>query len=469
MKNRLISILLAVVLACTPAMPALANGMKTEAIATADSMLSPAQGESPSVTQEAALPMEQETTPVAESFANADADILPKPTVTPKKTVFTYTGKKITPSLTVKDGKKSVSKKLYEVALVPGDDGKTVGTHTVLVSFKSPYTGIRTVDYKINPKKTSISSIKADSTTATVKIKTQKTETSGYEIAYSTGSDVNKATIVPVAGSTTASRTISGLKANTKYYFWIRTYKSVTGEPKPYYSGWSSKKSAKTKKAAQNSNSNSNNSNSNNSNSSNSNSSNSNDNNSNSYTNPDFNDKTSSIKYSFSFDDYAGSFLLGGKPITSYSYEDIKAICKKADKAHYEINTTYRGEECVLYYKGGTRLYVEKFGNSIEYQLIEEGGESGNYSDIPQIKHGISPLRGGWKSFLEPKYPGLYDILKDKNATYKSSNGAEVTSNFNPDAYMPSLYLGFKDGKVVELQRQIDSEYDSISIRLTVR
>jgi hypothetical protein len=48
-----------------------------------------------------------------------------------------------------------------------------------------------------------------------------------------------------VAKSGTTSLKLTGLKAKTKYYVQIRTYKTVNGVK--FYSAWSAKKSMKTK------------------------------------------------------------------------------------------------------------------------------------------------------------------------------------------------------------------------------
>lgn len=51
------------------------------------------------------------------------------------------------------------------------------------------------------------------------------------------------------SGVSKNSRTVSNLKAKTKYYVRVRTYKNVkiSGNTYKYYSSWSSIKSVKTK------------------------------------------------------------------------------------------------------------------------------------------------------------------------------------------------------------------------------
>ena len=80
----------------------------------------------------------------------------------------------------------------------------------------------------------------------TVKWSKVSSESSGYEVQYSTSSKFKSAKTKTVKSYKTTSLTIKSLKAKKKYYVRMRTYKTVSG--KKYYSAWSSKKSATTKK-----------------------------------------------------------------------------------------------------------------------------------------------------------------------------------------------------------------------------
>jgi hypothetical protein len=85
---------------------------------------------------------------------------------------------------------------------------------------------------------------KSDKVTLTWKKQTK--QVSGYQIQYAADSKFtkNKTTIL-VKGAKKSSETITGLSGKTKYYFRIRTYKTVSG--KKYYSEWSKSKMVKTK------------------------------------------------------------------------------------------------------------------------------------------------------------------------------------------------------------------------------
>lgn len=98
---------------------------------------------------------------------------------------------------------------------------------------------------KIVPKATIISKLTKKSKGFKVNIKKQKTQTTGYEIQYSTKKNLKNTKTVRIASKTT-SKTITGLSAKKKYYVRVRTYKTVNG--KRIYSEWSKTKSVTTKK-----------------------------------------------------------------------------------------------------------------------------------------------------------------------------------------------------------------------------
>ena len=127
-----------------------------------------------------------------------------------------------------------------------GSGRKNVGKYTVKVTLKGDYAGTVTKSFKINPKSTTISSITAKSKGIKVKWKKNKTQTTGYQIQYSTSSKFKGAKTVTVSKNKTTDKTISKLKAKKKYYVRIRTYKKI-GSAK-YYSSWSKVKKVTTKR-----------------------------------------------------------------------------------------------------------------------------------------------------------------------------------------------------------------------------
>lgn len=155
-----------------------------------------------------------------------------------------YDGKVKTPIVTVKDrtGKVLSGNTDYTVSYANGR--KSVGKYAITVNFKGKYSGTKTLYYTIKPKGTSISSLTAGKKKAIVKWKKQKTQTTGYQIQYSTNSKFKSAKLVTVSKNKTVTKTLTKLKAKKKYYVRIRTYKTVkvNGKATKIYSSWSKAK-----------------------------------------------------------------------------------------------------------------------------------------------------------------------------------------------------------------------------------
>lgn len=166
--------------------------------------------------------------------------------VTLSKTSYTYDGKVKKPSVKVKDSDgNEVSSDNYKVTY---SNNKSVGTATVKVTAKGTATGSQSATFTIKPKKTSITKIQGTSKGFKVTWKKQATQTTGYQIRYSTTSKFTsgKTSTVTLTKNTTTSKTVSKLSASKKYYVQVRTYKTVSG--KKYYSAWSDTIIVTTKK-----------------------------------------------------------------------------------------------------------------------------------------------------------------------------------------------------------------------------
>ena len=162
-------------------------------------------------------------------------------------TSYTYNGKAKKPSVKVIDSKgKVLGSKYYKVSYSSGR--KAVGTYTVTVKLRNGYKGTLKKTFTIKPKSTKIAKLTTGSKKLVVTWKKQTTQTTGYEIQYSTSKKFTKSTTkkVVVSKNKTTKKTIKSLKANKKYYVRIRTYKTVKG--KKIYSDWSAVKSIKIKK-----------------------------------------------------------------------------------------------------------------------------------------------------------------------------------------------------------------------------
>lgn len=160
-----------------------------------------------------------------------------------------YTGKAITQTKTtvvkaVVDGEKKTLTKGTDYT-ISYKNNVNIGKATVIVKGKGNYTGTIEKSFKIVPKGTSISKLKAAKKAFTVTWKKQATQTSGYQIQCATDSGFTKnRKTVTISNTKTTSQKISNLKGGKKYYVRVRTYKKVNGEK--YYSTWSEVKTVKT-------------------------------------------------------------------------------------------------------------------------------------------------------------------------------------------------------------------------------
>ena len=179
--------------------------------------------------------------------ANGGTTVIYYPkTITLSATSYTYDGKVKKPTVTVKGSNgKAIAASNYTVTYASGC--KNVGAYTVKVAFKGNYSGTKSFTFKINPKATTVSKLTSPKTKQLkVTWKKQATQTTGYEIQIATDAKFTKnKKSYTVAKNGTTSKTITGLKAKTKYYVRIRTYKTV-GKTK-YYSSWSASKNLKIK------------------------------------------------------------------------------------------------------------------------------------------------------------------------------------------------------------------------------
>ena len=156
------------------------------------------------------------------------------------KTSFTYNGKVQKPNIIIysSSGKKIASSK-YTVKWPSGC--KNVGKYTVKVTYnKKTYSA----SFTIKPKSTTLNSVTAYAKGFTAKWTKLTTQTTGYQIQYSTSSKFSNAKTYLVQSSKTTSQRITGLTAKKKYYVRIRTYKTVSGTK--HYSAWSKVKTVTT-------------------------------------------------------------------------------------------------------------------------------------------------------------------------------------------------------------------------------
>ena len=150
-------------------------------------------------------------------------------------TKFVYDGTAKKPTLTFKNGAgKAVSTFYYTVSY---KNNKNVGTGSAVITLRNGYSGSFTINFTIVPKATSLTKLAAGKKQLTVKWKKQATQTTGYQLQYSTSGKYTSAKTINITKTSTLSKTITKLKSKKIYYVRVRTYKTVSG--KKYYSSWS--------------------------------------------------------------------------------------------------------------------------------------------------------------------------------------------------------------------------------------
>lgn len=106
------------------------------------------------------------------------------------------------------------------------------------------YSNIARLSFVTNPLPSAMVSVAAGNLKVTAKYKNVKGVT-GYQVEYSPNADFSSSKKATIKGAVNVSKTITSLKYNTKYYFRVRTYKSIGG--KNYFSTWSGKISCTVK------------------------------------------------------------------------------------------------------------------------------------------------------------------------------------------------------------------------------
>ncbi len=149
--------------------------------------------------------------------------------ITLSKEEYTYSGKTVKPTISVKDSKgKTIPKDYYTVSGTKS--AKKIGTYRITVKLKGRYSGTKYLYYTICPKK--VSSLKLKSSAKkqlTVSFK-KDSNVDGYQIVYATNSKFSKGKkTVTIKSYKTYKKTIKKLKSKTTYYVKVRAFKKVGG------------------------------------------------------------------------------------------------------------------------------------------------------------------------------------------------------------------------------------------------
>ena len=178
---------------------------------------------------------------------------IPHPqTIELSKATYTYNGKTQKPSVTVRDSQGKALAEGTDYTVSSSGNCKDVGKYTVTINFTGKYSGSIEKSFTLTPKSTSLAKVKAAKKGFTAKWKKQSSQTTGYQIQYSTSSKFTKKVTkaITISKNKITSKSISKLKAKKKYYVRVRTYKTVKidGKNTKIYSDWSKVKSVTTKK-----------------------------------------------------------------------------------------------------------------------------------------------------------------------------------------------------------------------------
>ena len=191
-------------------------------------------------------PKQAETTKPAEPPKQTEPSKPVKP-VSRKLTVkvknVTYNGKAQKPAITVYAGKKKLSSKYYTVSY---KNNKNVGYGTVVVKGKGSYGKYSgTAAFKINLKKTKLSSAKSTKRKTFTIIWKKTGGNSGWQVQYSTNKKFRSGVRTVNLKSRNTRLAVRNLKNRKKYYVRVRSYKKVGRQT--WYSGWSNVKCIKIK------------------------------------------------------------------------------------------------------------------------------------------------------------------------------------------------------------------------------
>ena len=200
----------------------------------------------PTSTPNPQSPKQTETTKPAEPPKQTEPSKPVKP-VSRKLTVkvknVAYNGKAQKPAITVYAGKKKLSSKYYTVSY---KNNKNVGYGTVIVKGKGRYGKYSgTAAFKINLKKTKLSSAKSTKKKTFTATWRKTGGNSGWQVQYSTNKKFRSGVRTVNLKSRNTKLTVRKLRSRKTYYIRVRGYKKVKG--KIMYAGWSNVKKVKVK------------------------------------------------------------------------------------------------------------------------------------------------------------------------------------------------------------------------------
>lgn len=169
--------------------------------------------------------------------------------ITLSTTKYVYNQSKVRrPRVTIKNKKGKTLKNGTDYTLEYQEGRCKVGKYKITIRFKGKYSGIKKVYFKIVPRSNEIKKITPTVNGLKIKWSRRKVQTTGYQLAYSTGKSFDNYKIITIKDKSENTTKLKNLNGNKTYYLRIRTYKTVNG--KVYYSKWSKvyKETTKRKK-----------------------------------------------------------------------------------------------------------------------------------------------------------------------------------------------------------------------------
>ena len=155
----------------------------------------------------------------------------------------TYNGKAQKPAVTVYAGKKKLSSKYYTVSY---KNNKNVGYGTVVVKGKGRYGKYSgTAAFKINLKKTKLSSAKSTKRKTFTTTWKKTGGNSGWQVQYSLNKKFRSGVRTVNLKANNTKLTVRKLRSRKNYYVRIRSYKKVGKQT--WYSDWSNVKRVRIK------------------------------------------------------------------------------------------------------------------------------------------------------------------------------------------------------------------------------
>lgn len=149
---------------------------------------------------------------------------IPKAVISFPQTSFIYTGKTITPELTIKDSEGKELKKNIDYTISGSASASKIGSYEISITLKGNYTGKKNLAYKIIPAK--VTSLKASTQTASsITLTWNKVSGADGYIIYNYDSSWEEYTRLATVATNTA--TISKLSSGTTYKFVVKAYKKV--------------------------------------------------------------------------------------------------------------------------------------------------------------------------------------------------------------------------------------------------